>query len=67
MTVFGKSMYKQGVITGEARGQARGEAAGQARALSDAADWYQRKLDSEARGETFDEPPPWERNGYGRA
>ena len=50
-----KSMYRQGVITGEGRGRARG--------LSDAASWYQRKTDAEARSEPFNEPPPWETNG----
>ena len=71
MTVFGKSMYRQGVIAGEERGEERGEvrgreigeAHGEERALSRSAAWYQRKLDAEARGEPFDEPPPWERNG----
>ena len=53
-----KSMYRQGVITGEGRGRARGEARG----LSMAAAWYQRKTDAEARGEPFNEPPPWETN-----
>ena len=63
MTMFGKSMYRQGVIAGEERGKARGEARGEARGLSKAATWYQRKMDAEARGEPFTEPPPWERNG----
>ena len=73
-----KSMYRQGVIAGEARskereargeargeerGEARGEARGRAIGLSESAAWYQRKTDAEARGEPFDEPPPWERNG----
>ncbi len=51
MTVFGKNMYRQGAVAGEAR------------ALSKAASWYQRKTEAEARGEPFNEPPPWERNG----
>jgi len=59
MTVFGKSMYRQGVIVGEARGREIGKTQG----LSEAASWYQSKMDAEARGEPFDEPPPWERNG----
>ena len=75
MTVFGKGMYRQGVIVGEERGEERGEARGReigeahgreigkSQGLSEAASWYQRKLDAEARGEPFDEPPPWERNG----
>ena len=71
MTVFGKGMYRQGVIVGEERGEARGREIGEAhgrefgksQGLSEAASWYQRKLDAEAHGEPFDEPPPWERNG----
>ncbi len=63
MTVFGKSMYRQGVIAGEERGEVRGREIGKSQGLSEAASWYQRKLDAEARGEPFDEPPPWERNG----
>ena len=58
-----KSMYRQGVIAGAERGKAIGEELGEARALSESADWYRRKIDAEARGEPFDEPPPWERNG----
>ena len=71
-----KSMYKQGVIAGEARskereargearGEVRGEERGRAIALSESAAWYQRKMHAEERGEPFDEPPPWERNGSG--
>ena len=63
MTVFGKSMYRQGVIAGEERGEVRGREIGKSQGLSEAASWYQSKLDAEARGEPFDEPPPWERNG----
>ena len=55
MTVFGKSMYRQGARAGETRGEAR--------AMSKAASWYQRKTDAEARGEQFNEPPPWDLNG----
>ena len=66
-----KSMYRQGVTVGEERGEARGRELGEARGrelgksqgLSEAASWYQRKVDAEARGEPFIEPPPWERNG----
>ena len=59
ITVFGKSMYRQGVIAGEERGIVIGKEQG----LSEAAAWHRRKIDAEARGEPFDEPPPWERNG----
>lgn len=79
MRMFGKSMFRQGVILGEERGEQRGEQRGEARgieigeargrseSLSEAADWYRRKTDAEERGEPFDEPPPWERNANGRA
>ena len=64
--MIGKSLYRQGLIAGEERGEARGVARGEergvARGLSKAAAWYQRKMDAEARGEPFDETPPWERN-----
>ena len=63
IAMFGKTIFRRGVALGEERGQAKGEAIGEARALSGAAAWYQRKMDAEARGERFDEPPPWERNG----
>lgn len=53
--MFGKSIFRRGVIAGEARGKVL--------ALSESASWYQRKTDAEARGERFDEPPPWQRNG----
>ena len=59
MTMFGKSMHRQGVILGEARGKVIGRSEG----LSESAAWYQRKMEADARGEPFDEPPPWERNG----
>ena len=49
--MFGKSLFRRGVTAGEAR------------ALSKSASWYQRKTDAEARGEPFNEPPPWETNG----
>ena len=53
--MFGKSIFRRGVIAGETRGEAR--------AMSKAASWYQRKTDAEARGEQFNEPPPWDLNG----
>ena len=87
MTVFGKSMFRQGVIIGEERGEKRGEARGieigeargeargieigeargTSKSLYAAGDWYRRKTDAEARGEPFDEPPPWERDTNGAA
>ena len=69
MTVFGKNMFRQGVIIGEERGEARGikigEARGTSKSLYAAGDWYRRKTDAEARGKPFDEPPPWEHNTNG--
>lgn len=53
--MFGKSIFRRGVIAGELRGREQG--------LAKAASWYQRKTDAEARGEPFKELPPWERNG----
>ena len=87
MTVFGKNMFRQGVIIGEERGEKRGEARGieigeargeargieigeargTSKSLYAAGDWYRRKTDAEARGEPFDEPPPWERDTNGTA
>ena len=65
--IFEESMYRQGFNVGLERGLARARARYEAqereRALSMCASWYQRKTDAEARGEPFDEPPPWERNG----
>ena len=49
--MFGKGIFRRGVTVGEERG------------LSKAASWYQRKANAEARGEPFNEPPPWQRNG----
>ena len=58
--MFGKGIFRRG----EEHGKAQGIAIGEERGLSKSATWYQRKLDSEARGEPFNEPPPWEqRNG----
>ena len=56
LAMFGKGIYR--------RGEEHGKVLGRAQGLSESAMWYQRKLESEARGESFDEPPPWEqRNG----
>lgn len=54
LAMFGKGIFRRGVELGEERGIEQG--------LTNAASWYQRKTDAEARGEPFDEPPPWERN-----
>ena len=51
IAMFGKGIFRRGVTMGRDQG------------LSESATWYRRKLDSEARGVPFDEPPPWERNG----
>lgn len=57
IAMFGKGFFRRGVAVGEERGKELGEERG----LSMSAAWYQRKIDAEARGEPFNEPPPWER------
>ena len=58
LAMFGKGIFRRGVEFGEERGIEQGIEQG----LTNAASWYQRKTDAEARGEPFDEPPPWERS-----
>ena len=48
----------RGEARGEARGQARGQARGEALASRRWEEWNQRRMEAEARGERFDEPPP---------
>ena len=40
--------------------EARGEKQGEERGLSKAQDWYNRQQSALEKGETFDEPPPWD-------
>lgn len=47
----------------ERRGEAQGIAIGAERTDQEWRAWYQRLLDSQARGEPFDEPPPPHQNG----
>jgi hypothetical protein len=51
-----------GIAIGEARGVAigevRGEAIGEARVSQQWEEWNRRRVDAEARGEAFTEPPP---------
>ena len=48
----------RGEAIGEARGETRGEARRRAAMHAEWEAWNQRRLDAEARGEPFDEPPP---------
>ena len=41
-----------------ARGEARGRAKARAEAALQVKDWNRRRLEAEASGESFDEPPP---------
>ena len=50
----------RGEAKGEARGEAKGEARGRAEANREWREWNQRRIDHEARGLPFDEPPPGE-------
>lgn len=53
-----KRRYERAVERGIKIGRARVNAAGMA--------WYRRMKEAEARGETFDEPPPFMENGDSR-
>ena len=59
---FKKELIEQGRAEGLAEARAKaiaeGEARGIARLAAKVADWNERRLASEARGEKFDEPPP---------
>lgn len=46
----------EGVEIGEKRGEKRGEERG----LTRAQDWYNRQQAALEKGESFDEPPPWD-------
>ena len=50
----------RGEAKGEAKGEARGEARGRAEANREWREWNQRRIDHEASGLPFDEPPPGE-------
>ena len=46
------------IAQGKARGITEGIAQGKAELAAEIADWNERRLAAEARGETFNEPPP---------
>lgn len=50
--------YAQGYVEGFAEARAEGCAEGQAKMQKLWQDWNQRRLECEARGEPFNEPPP---------
>ncbi len=60
-----KRRYEEGKEEGEAIGEARGEekglVKGKAEAFESVRDWVKRKEEAEAKGEEFNEPPPYER------
>ena len=46
------------------RQRAEGHAEGRAELIEQIKEWESRRRDAEARGETFDEPPPYSSNGH---
>ena len=55
---FKAELIAEGMAEGMAEGIAEGIAEGRAELAAEIADWNRRRLDAEARGEKFDEPPP---------
>lgn len=55
---FKAELIAQGRSEGEAQGKAEGRAAGRAELAAEISEWNERRLQAEARGERFDEPPP---------
>ena len=59
---FRAGLIAEGVSVGRAEGRMEGRAEGRAEAraeiAAEIADWNRRRLEAEARGEKFDEPPP---------
>ena len=53
-----KQREAEGEARGEARGEAKGEARGEARANERWEAWNRRRLEAEANGQPFDDPPP---------
>ena len=53
----------EGHAEGRAEGRAEGHAEGRAELIAQINEWEERRRDAETRGETFDEPPPYLRNG----
>ena len=54
---------EQGIEQGIEQGLQRGRKEGRAELISQFKDWDARRRDAEARGESFDEPPPYYENG----
>ena len=54
----------EGRAEGRAEGHAEGHAEGRAELIEQIKEWESRRRDAEARGETFDEPPPYSSNGH---
>ena len=61
---FKAELIAQGIAQGKAEGIAEGKAEGQAEGraglAAEVAEWNRKRLEAEARGEKFDEPPPME-------
>ena len=52
----------EGEAEGEAKGEAKGKAKGKAEERQLWIDWNTRRLEAEAKGEKFTEPPPSQQN-----
>ena len=57
---FRAELIAQGIAQGKAEGIVEGETRGRAALAAEVADWNRRRLESEERGDKFDEPPPME-------
>ena len=55
----------EGMAEGIAEGRVRGAAEGRAELVAEVVAWNERRLAAEARGESFDEPPPGVDDGQG--
>ena len=60
---FKNELIAQGIAEGISQGIAEGKTRGRAELAAEIAAWNERRLEAEARGEGFDEPPP---DGVGR-
>ncbi len=59
--MFRYAAYLQKAAKARAEGKAEGIAEGEAKERQLWLEWYNRKLAAEAKGESFDEPPPAEK------
>ena len=57
---FKNELIAQGIAEGISQGIAEGKTRGRAELAAEIAAWNERRLEAEARGEGFDEPPPME-------